>query len=120
MLFESLQRALRAMSGYVAAIVRSLLECAELPAIGLGAGVSLAHTFVPGLGGPIATFAKLEPALDFGASDGSKTDLQALLLSPTESAGHHLRALACIARTLRAGNATTFIGSSSRAIQALA
>ena len=39
----------------VAAIVRSLLECAELPAIGLGAGVSLAHTFVPGLGGEQAT-----------------------------------------------------------------
>ena len=85
----------------VAAIVRSLLECAELPAFGLGAGVSLAHTFVPGLGSPIATFARLEPALDFGASDGSKTDLLALLLSPTESASHHLRALACIARTLR-------------------
>ena len=80
----------------VAAIVHSLLECAELPAFGLGPGVSLAHTFVPGLGGPIATFARLEPALDFGASDGSKTDLLALLLSPTESASHHLRALACM------------------------
>ena len=67
----------------VAAIARSLLECAELPAFGLGAGVSLAHTFVSGLGSPIATFARLEPALDFGSSDGSKTDLLALLLSPT-------------------------------------
>ena len=85
----------------VAAIVPALLECAELPAFGLGAGVAVAHTFVPGLGSPIATFARLEPALDFGASEGSKTDLLVLLLSPTERASHHLRALACIARTLR-------------------
>ena len=47
------------------------------------------------------TFARLEPAVDFGAADGSKTDLVALLLSPADNAGDHLRALACIARTLR-------------------
>jgi PTS system nitrogen regulatory IIA component len=46
----------------VAGIVRSVLECAELPAFGPRAGVALPHTFVPGLGSPIATFAGLEPA----------------------------------------------------------
>jgi PTS system nitrogen regulatory IIA component len=87
-----------------AAIVRSVLESAELPAFGPGAGVSVPHAFVPGLGRPIATFARLEPAVDFGAADGSQTDLVALLLSPAERAGDHLRALACIARTLRNPN----------------
>jgi len=87
-----------------AAIVRSVLECAELPAFGPGAGVSLPHAFVPGLRNPIVTFARLSPAIDFGAADGSSTDLVALLLSPPEGAGDHLRALARIARTLRDRN----------------
>jgi PTS system nitrogen regulatory IIA component len=83
------------------AIIRLVLEGAELPAFGPGAGVSLPHAFVPGLRNPILTFARLEPAVDFGAADGSKTDLVALLLSPADNASDHLRALACIARTLR-------------------
>jgi len=91
-------------AGVSASIVRSVLECAELPAFGPGAGVSVPHTFVPRLGSPIATFATLEPAIDFGAADGSQTDLVALLLSPAESTGDHLRALACIARTSRDPN----------------
>jgi PTS system nitrogen regulatory IIA component len=84
-----------------ASIRRAVMECAEMPAFGPGAGVSLPHAFVRGLGNPIAAFARLEPAVDFSAADGSKTDLLALLLSPTESAGDHLRALACMARALR-------------------
>ena len=103
-------------AGVSASIVRSVLECAELPAFGPRAGVSVPHTFVPGLDSPIATFARLEPALDFGAADGSQTDLVALLLSPAESAGHHLRALACIARTLRDPNVCSLLrASKSRA-----
>jgi len=83
------------------ALVRAVLECAQLPAFGPGTGVSLPHAFLPGLGNPIATFARLEPPVDFGAADGSSTDLVALLLSPVERPGDHLRALACMARTLR-------------------
>ena len=83
------------------AIKRFVLESAELPAFGPGTGVSLPHAFVPGLRNPVVTFARLEPDVDFGAADGTKTDLVALLLSPADNAGNHLRALACIARTLR-------------------
>jgi PTS system nitrogen regulatory IIA component len=83
------------------AIRRFVLEGADLPAFGPGTGVSLPHAFVSGLRNPFVTFARLEPAVDFGAADGSKTDLVALLLSPADHAGDHLRALACIARTLR-------------------
>lgn len=86
------------------ATVRSVMECADVPAFGPGAGVSLPHGFVPGLGSPIVTFARLEPPIDFGVADDSRTDLVALLLSPAESTGDHLRALACIARTLRDSN----------------
>jgi PTS system nitrogen regulatory IIA component len=86
------------------AIFRSVLESPLLPAFGPEAGVSLLHAFVPELGSPVASFARLEPAVDFGAADGSQTDLVALLLSSAESTGDHLRALACIARTLRDPN----------------
>jgi PTS system nitrogen regulatory IIA component len=84
-----------------ASIDPAAMECAELPALGLGAGVSLFHAFVRGILHPVLTFARLERPLDFGASDGSPTDLVALLLSPAESTGDHLQALACTARTLR-------------------
>lgn len=50
------------------------MECAELPALGLGAGVSLFHAFVRGICHPVLTFARLERPLDFGAADGSLTD----------------------------------------------
>lgn len=83
------------------AIVRAVLECARLPAFGPGAGISLPHAFLAGLGNPNATFARLDPPIQFGAADGSSTDLVVLLLSPPERPGDHLRALACIARTLR-------------------
>jgi PTS system nitrogen regulatory IIA component len=95
-----------------AAIVCPVLECAEPPAFGPAAGVSLLHTFVPGLADPIAIFARLEPAVDFGATDGSQTDLMALLLSPAGSTGEHLRALALIARTLRDPNVRNLLRAS--------
>jgi PTS system nitrogen regulatory IIA component len=83
-------------------VVRNaLLASAELPAFGPGTGVSLPHAFVPGLPNPLVIFARLEPAVGFGAADGSKTDLVALLLSPADNAADHLQALACVARTLR-------------------
>lgn len=87
--------------GSASAILDSVMRCAELPAFGPGVGVTLPHAFVAGLHSPIASFARLEPAVDFGAADGSLADLVMLLLSPAESTGNHLRALACIARTLR-------------------
>jgi len=90
-------------------IMRSVLEVAELPAFGPGTGVSLRHAFVPGISHPVMTFARLEPAVDFGAADASKTDLVALLLSAPDNPGEHLRALACIARTLRDRNARSLL-----------
>jgi nitrogen PTS system EIIA component len=96
----------------VPAVVCSVLECAELPAFGPETGVALPHTFVPGLRRPIATFARLEPSLNFGAADGSQTDLVVLLLSPPQRMGHHLRALACIARRLRDPNVRSLLRAS--------
>ena len=83
------------------AITRVVKTCAEYPAFGPDAGVTLIHAAVPGLEHPIAAAARLDPALDFGALDGHPTDIVVLLLSPFSPANLHLRALACLARRLR-------------------
>lgn len=82
-------------------VIEAVMQCDEDPAFGPGSGVSLPHAFVPGLPRPMAVLAKLDPQVNFDATDGFPTDLVVLLLSPAESAGGHLSALACIARRLR-------------------
>jgi PTS system nitrogen regulatory IIA component len=86
------------------AIFEAMKQAVDLPAFGPGGGVALPHALVPGLRRPTATVARLLPAVDFKAADGSPTDLVVLLLSPAATAGNHLRALARIARRLRESN----------------
>lgn len=74
---------------------------AHLAAFGPGRGVALPHAFTGEIAKPVAAFARLDPAVDFHASDGYPTDLVALLVSPTNGASTHLQALACLARGLR-------------------
>jgi nitrogen PTS system EIIA component len=83
------------------AIMGAVSACADYPAFGPGTGVALLHAIVPGLEKPIAAAARLDPALNFGALDGSSTDIVVLLLSPPGGANLNLRALACLARRLR-------------------
>ena len=93
----------------------AVMHCAELPAFGPAPGVALPHAVVAGLTTPIAAFARLQPAVDFGSADGSAIDLIILLLSPTEEPSSHLRALASIARRLRNPNVRCLLrGSDSR------
>jgi PTS system nitrogen regulatory IIA component len=82
-------------------IANAVSACADYPAFGPGTGVALLHAVVPGLERPLAAVARLAPALDFGATDGSSTDIVVLLLGPPGRANLHLRALACLARRLR-------------------
>ena len=96
-----------------AVLRRSVLRSDELPVFGPAIGVSLPHAFVTGLRDPLVTFAKLDPAVDFGAPDGFKTDLVALLLSPADDATNHLQALACLARTLRDPFVRDMLGAAS-------
>jgi nitrogen PTS system EIIA component len=93
------------------AILKAVSQSADLPACGPELGVALAHALIPDLRRPLATVARLQPAVDFGAADGSLTDLVVLLLSPRERPGDHLRALASIARRLR----NPAVGTSLRA-----
>jgi PTS system nitrogen regulatory IIA component len=84
------------------AIAAAVRDCIDFPAFGSGGnGVALLHAIVPGTGRPVAAFARLDPALNFGVTSAGSTDLVLLLVSPAENLGAHLRALACAARRLR-------------------
>jgi PTS system nitrogen regulatory IIA component len=82
-------------------VMDAVLECSDLPAFGPGNGFVLAHAFIPTLKRPLAVLARLDPAVELCATDGIPIDLVVLLLSPMESTGDHLRALASIAGRLR-------------------
>lgn len=72
----------------------------RLGSTGIGGGIALPHTAVPGLDRPFGILALLERPIDFGAIDDMPVDLVFLLLTPLPAAQHHLSALACAARQL--------------------
>ena len=67
----------------------------------LRGGLSLFHAIVEGLDHPVAIVARLRRPLALAGVDQCPTDLVALLASPANKTGHHLQALACLARRLR-------------------
>jgi PTS system nitrogen regulatory IIA component len=83
------------------AIVEAVRSGTGIPVFGPSTGVALAHVLVPGLVKPLAAFARLDPAVNLGAADGSPSDLVVLLVSPQSAGDVHLRALAQLARRLR-------------------
>jgi PTS system nitrogen regulatory IIA component len=83
------------------AVFDAVLIRERLSGTGLGEGVAIPHTTVPGLKRPIGAFARLEPPQDFDALDGRPADLVFLLLSPSDRAGDHLKAFARISRFMR-------------------
>lgn len=84
---------------------RGALEAAllreRLSGTGVGEGVAIPHARLPGLTTTLAVFARLDPAVDFGAIDGLPADLVLLLLTPAENGADHLKALAGASRLLR-------------------
>ena len=83
------------------ALVAAAAVTADLPPLMLRGGVSLFHTVAADLTRPIAVFARLRKPLSLGGFGDCDTDLVAFLVSPADTRGDHLRALACLARRLR-------------------
>jgi PTS system nitrogen regulatory IIA component len=77
----------------------------RLGSTGLGQGVAIPHAKLPGLKRIVGVFARLAEPVDFDAMDGDKVDIVFLLLAPEGAGADHLKALACISRLLRDGNA---------------
>ena len=85
-----------------AAVFRALSEREALGSTGLGNGIAIPHGKFAGLRGVIAAFARLDHPVDFDAVDDEPVDLVMMLLAPMGAGADHLKALARVARVLRA------------------
>lgn len=82
--------------------IKAALEAREhLGSTGVGQGVAIPHARIDGLKQPFGMFARIEPAIAFGAIDNQPVDLVFLLLTPAQGSAGHLSALAAISRRLR-------------------
>ena len=82
-------------------ILHALLNREKFGSTGVGEGIAIPHTRVPGVNAPFGMLARLSTAIDFDAIDDVPVDLVFLLLMPGEGDKDNLNVLACIARRLR-------------------
>jgi len=80
----------------------SILEEREaLGSTGIGRGVAIPHVRVGGISSPRLAVGRSAEGIEFGAPDGQPVNLFFLLITPEDSTGEHLRALARISRLLK-------------------
>src|SRR3954464_15375708 len=83
-------------------IFEALWQRERLGSTGIGEGIAIPHGKLPGLERLVGLLARLERPIDFEALDGQPVDLVFVLLAPEGAGADHLKALARIARMLRA------------------
>jgi nitrogen PTS system EIIA component len=83
-------------------IFDAILQRERLGSTGVGDGVAIPHGKLLGCHRIFSCFARLERPIDFEALDGLPVDLIFLLVAPETAGADHLKALATIARVLRA------------------
>ena len=83
-------------------IFDALLQRERLGSTGVGDGIAIPHGKLAKCGRIFGIFARLERPIDFEALDGLPVDLMFLLIAPENAGADHLKALALIARALRA------------------
>ena len=81
-------------------ILDALIERERLGTTGVGRGVALPHSPIPGLKKIFCAFVKSAP-MDFEATDNKAVQFLFLLLVPSNSGSDHLKALAKLSRLLR-------------------
>jgi PTS system nitrogen regulatory IIA component len=79
-----------------------LLQREKLGSTGVGHGIAIPHGKLAKLNKLFGLFARLDRPVDFEALDGEPVDLVFLLLAPEGAGADHLKALARVARLLRA------------------
>src|SRR5580693_10326619 len=85
-------------------IFDAILQRERLGPTGVGDGVAIPHGKLTKCRRIFGVFARLERPIDFEALDGLPVDLIFLLIAPESAGADHLKALATIARVLRAPN----------------
>lgn len=84
-----------------AKIVKALMDREALGSTGIGQGIAIPHVKTSLVSKPIAALAVSRQGVDFNALDGEPVYIIFLLLSPEDSPGPHLKALAKISGILR-------------------
>lgn len=84
------------------AIFETLNQRERLGSTGVGNGIAIPHGKVVDLEKLTALFFRLVVPIDFDALDAEPVDLVFVLLAPEDAGADHLKALAKIARVLRA------------------
>lgn len=80
----------------------TLLQRERLGSTGIGNGVAIPHGKLVTLDGIFGVFARLDKPIDFEALDDKPVDLVFALFAPEGAGADHLKALAKVARVLRA------------------
>ncbi|HET9228955.1 MAG TPA: PTS sugar transporter subunit IIA [Thermoanaerobaculia bacterium] len=87
-------------------LFQKLWEREQLGSTGVGAGVAIPHSKLPGLKQGIVAVGMVPGGVDFGAPDGQPVRLLFVVLSPSDAPAEHLQTLATISRWIRTnGNA---------------
>jgi len=88
--------------GLDASIVEdAMIEREHLGSTGFGGGVALPHARIASAKRVKAYFAKLSTPIEYDALDGEKADLFFMLISPENSGGDHLEALAALSKVIQ-------------------
>ncbi len=82
-------------------LFQSLLEREELGSTGIGENVAIPHAKSDMIDRLIAVFVRSIEGIDFDSLDQKPVHFICLLLAPSHSTGHHLKALARVSRLLK-------------------
>ncbi len=82
-------------------LIRVLLERERLGSTGIGGGIGIPHGKVKGLDNLVVGFGLSKKGIDFESIDGRLSYIFFLLITPEDSTGLHLKALARISRILK-------------------
>ncbi|MFN3966383.1 MAG: PTS sugar transporter subunit IIA [Endomicrobiia bacterium] len=81
--------------------INSIMEREKLGTTGVGQGVAIPHGRTDTVDELVGAFGISKQGVEFESLDGEPVYLIFLLLSPVESAGHHLRALSRVSRLFK-------------------
>ena len=84
-------------------VLSALREREELGSTALGDGLAVPHGRIRGLRDIVLAVAVSRRGVDYGAEDGRPGRVFFVLLSPQESAGRHLKALAAVSEWMNRG-----------------
>ncbi|UCD12484.1 MAG: PTS sugar transporter subunit IIA [Nitrospinaceae bacterium] len=83
------------------ALTQALMEREKLGSTGIGECVAIPHAKSQEIGQILVLFARSTTGVDFDSLDQKPVHFVCLVIAPTASTGHHLKALARISRLLK-------------------